>query len=370
MRVIIITNMIPPYRDPLFEEIAKNKLINKLSVFTCKENEPNRKWIDKKNYYYEVKKFQGVSIIIGNKLNPYKILHLYPSMILNIMLEKPDHIILGDISLTTYLILSIVKLIGIKTTLWYEDSREIQEVNKISKYIKSFFYKFINNYITPSASSKKQLVNMGIKSRRIEIIPNAVENSKFLKLYKKNKLNKIKLKKTYKIESNIFCFTYIGQLIKRKRILETINLLTKTAKKNNIKILFIIAGQGDLSEEINELLIKNKFLDYKIFPYLNEKKLSEIYTISDSLILLSRNEPWGMVINEAMIHNLAFLTTDKVEAANYYKSEYKKSTVINYKDITEETIYQHMKLSKKRFTKLTKPIDPKGMADKFIEKIK
>ena len=66
--------------------------------------------------------------------------------------------------------------------------------------------------------------------------------------------------------------------------------------------------------------------------------------------------------NEAMIHNLA-LTTDKVEAANYYKSEYKKSTVLNYKDITEETIYQHMKLSKKRFKKLTKPIDPKGMAD-------
>ena len=46
MRVIIITNMIPPYRIHCLKKLLR--IANCSVIFTCKENEPNRKWIDKK----------------------------------------------------------------------------------------------------------------------------------------------------------------------------------------------------------------------------------------------------------------------------------------------------------------------------------
>ena len=47
MKLALITNMVPPYRDILFEEINKNKKIKDFCVYSFKQNEPNRRWEEK-----------------------------------------------------------------------------------------------------------------------------------------------------------------------------------------------------------------------------------------------------------------------------------------------------------------------------------
>ena len=141
-------------------------------------------------------------------------------------------------------------------------------------------------------------------------------------------------------------------------------------KKIKAEVFLIIIGKGYLEKEV-KLKIKNlKNLKSIYIKEINEELISEVYSLSDSLILLSDNEPWGMVINESMIHNLPFITSDNVEAANYYYRNYKNSTVENFTNINHKTIKNHIAKSKSKNINNIKPISPEKMAKTFIKFIK
>ncbi len=370
MKLALITNMIPPYRDILFSEIRKNKNVKDFCVYSFNKNEPNRKWVEDTKKDYQIIKTRGLSIIIGNKLNPIRIIHFYPKLILKVINKRPDFIILGDISITQYICLFVFHVFRIKTILWHEDSRKLYELNKISRFIKSFLYKIPIKYITPSISSKMQLIDMGIKDYKIAVIANPINNDKFKNLYKKNIIKKSELRNSYGISQNDLCFTFVGQLISRKRILETAKLVRDFSQVSNKKIYFVICGNGDLLEELKNFIFYNSEIKYIIFNNLNEEELSKIYTISDTLLLLSNNEPWGMVINEAMIHNLPIISTKEVEASNYYIDKYEGLTVAKFENINNSLIKNHLDKFINQKKCFVDPLDAKSIANQIINFIK
>ena len=360
--------MIPPYRDIFFESISLIKEVENLTVFICKKNEPNRSWDNVNSNLYKIKKLKGFSISFGNSSFSGKVIHFYPGIFLELLFNKPEHLIIGDISYTTYIALFIAKVLRLKSILWFEDSRDTKDLTIIARVVKNIFYKFADLFIVPSLSSKNLLRELGIDNKKIKIIPNAINNQKFFNLYKKNKDSKNLLRKKYNVPISSFCFVFVGQLIKRKRILETIQILDN--KKIKAEVFLIIIGKGYLEKEV-KLKIKNlKNLKSIYIKEINEELISEVYSLSDSLILLSDNEPWGMVINESMIHNLPFITSDNVEAANYYYRNYKNSTVENFTNINHKTIKNHIAKSKSKNINNIKPISPEKMAKTFIKFIK
>ena len=71
---------------------------------------------------------------------------------------------------------------------------------------------------------------MEIKEKKIKVIPNPIDNNKFKNLYKKNILIIKKLRNYYGIEKDDFCFLFVGQLIARKRTIETIKIVKRFLK--------------------------------------------------------------------------------------------------------------------------------------------
>ena len=86
--------------------------------------------------------------------------------------------------------------------------------------------------------------------------------------------------------------------------------------KNFLKYVeFSIVGSGELEKYCKDFIQKNNLKNVRLFNFQNQKQLRSFYNKSDVLILPSRSEPWGLVINEAMAAGNAIIASDKVGSA-------------------------------------------------------
>jgi glycosyltransferase involved in cell wall biosynthesis len=57
---------------------------------------------------------------------------------------------------------------------------------------------------------------------------------------------------------------------------------------------------------------ENNIPDVTITGFVNQSQVGEVYAAADILALPSENEPWGLVINEAMNFSLPIVASDRV----------------------------------------------------------
>jgi len=131
-----------------------------------------------------------------------------------------------------------------------------------------------------------------------------IETIKDFRKYK-NELKKQIISK-YNIPLNKNVVIYSGRLIKRKNV----DLIIKSMEglKN---VFLLIVGDGEENEELSKLANKLK-IDYKITGFIeDQEELFKIYYVGDLLILPSYNEPWGLVVNEAMAAGLPVIVSNE-----------------------------------------------------------
>lgn len=99
-----------------------------------------------------------------------------------------------------------------------------------------------------------------------------------------------------------------GQLIERKGADLLIKAFSKRYK-NSDKSTLLIIGNGPfldtLIEQVNQLNLKN----IRFIEYLGDKEVCKYYSIADIFVLPSREEAWGLVVNEAMACGLPVLVS-------------------------------------------------------------
>ena len=103
---------------------------------------------------------------------------------------------------------------------------------------------------------------------------------------------------------------YAGKLDKNKN---TDYLLDNFVLMDSPSAHMVIAGDGD---EKNSLV--NKFGKHErihFLPFQNQSAMPFLYNLSDVFVLPSKNETWGLSINEAMACGKAILTNSTIGAA-------------------------------------------------------
>lgn len=102
-------------------------------------------------------------------------------------------------------------------------------------------------------------------------------------------------------------FLSVGQFIYRKGY----DILLKAI--NNIKDIDIgiyIVG-GEPTQEYLSYIKKNNITNVHFIGFINQEMLKNFYHASDVFIHPTREDIWGLVINEAMSYGLPIITTNK-----------------------------------------------------------
>ena len=101
----------------------------------------------------------------------------------------------------------------------------------------------------------------------------------------------------------------IGQFIPRKGF---DILLQSAANMKNKADIFIIGGEP--TEAYLKMREEQKLTNVHFVGFLKKEQLLEVYRAADLFVLPTREDIWGLVINEAMAYALPVITTDRCVA--------------------------------------------------------
>ena len=147
---------------------------------------------------------------------------------------------------------------------------------------------FIKKYI-PQKYSKEII-------KKIEIIPNGIDDFWLNNSYKNRNINEI----NKKIQNKHINIIVVSQILKRKNI-PLIQKATKTMVKSGWDIELNVVGKSMNKRELKKI-IKDK--NTKYLGEMNKEELIKYYRKADIFILPSKRETFGLVYAEAMTQGL------------------------------------------------------------------
>ena len=168
----------------------------------------------------------------------------------------------------------------------------------LSIFQEFFCLRRAENIVTVSNMSQSALLSWGIDSRKITVIPNAINQAS---------IRRKRRKTTYNSATK---FLYVGRLYPSKGIdilIEAIDIL-KGRGINNFHV--DIVGQGPLLKYCQRKIEAGNLRNCNMKGFVSQQELAKLYQEADCLICPSRLEGFGIVLLEAAANNLAIIANN------------------------------------------------------------
>lgn len=297
-RILYLTNLPSPYRRDFFELLGKKC---ELTVIYEKSSSLDRdsNWVSEVNSKGVFNEIYLDSEAMINRCSPWKLLKSF------IIKKEYNYIILGMYS--TLLSLKSIFFLKHKKIPYYisSDGGFIKKDNFIKKFIKKYAFGSAKKIFCVSEENAKYLIHYGAKRENLIFYH-------FTSLYRKDIIDTIlseKQKKEVKNELGIKeekVILYVGQFIERKGI----DLLIDACQNINDVGIYLIGKQNNNNEYAKKIRDKYKSNIHEI-SFLKKEELVKYYCSADLFILPTREDVWGLVVNEAMARGLPVITTNK-----------------------------------------------------------
>jgi glycosyltransferase involved in cell wall biosynthesis len=299
-KILWLTNLPAPYRFPIWARIAQD-LDLKVAFLLKEKNWRNWSVQQDVNWSYQflslnskkIKEFDLVPSIRGSKR----------------ILDGIKVVIIGGWESPFYWrTLRTAKRRKIPVIQFYESTQASHRFNNILiRKIRYAIFSKADFIVTAGAASTKAVEAMGVAPQKIITLFNPVDVSWFHSFAQSHRVE----------QTPGHRFIYVGQLIERKNVAAVIRAFAEIRSESDT---LTIAGDGPLAQNLKELTQTLGISDSVLFAgHKNQEELAELYATSNTLILASTNEVWGLVVNEALASGLHIVVSDKCGVADFIK---------------------------------------------------
>lgn len=307
-KAIYFYQYLPPWRIDVFNEIAKHYDLT--IVFTDAESEGftyNRSLLLSK-----LKDIKTIFLNNGFKIGTRPVRFGIYKIIKNI---KPDIIFSHEYSPTSILVALYRKLKFFKYKYVITTSDNLKMAEDV-KGVKSFFRSYVLNRadgIVVYSDSVKKWYETHFPNLQVEICPN-IQNPNTLLKYRTDFKPIIEeyYKKFGLKDEKVMLF--VGRLVHVKGLDLLLNALSKTPTDYKL----VIVGEGTLENDLKKQTKDLGISDKVIFAGgYSGAKLYAWYDIANFFILPSRYEPFGAVVNEALIYGCPVIASKYMGAIDF-----------------------------------------------------
>ena len=293
-RILYLTNIPSPYRVEFFNELTKYMDV---TVAFELRNAKNRdaSWQSEENY-----KFKAVFMkpLITRTESAY-----CPEVFKLLKEFKNDIIVVGGYATPTGMA-AILYLKAKKIPFYLNcDGGFVSNDSLFKKKVKAFFIGSANYYLSTGVGADKYLLHYGAKKERIYHYSFSSLREEDIEVTAKIKEEKLKLRNLLGIcEEKMVVF--VGSFIHRKGI----DILLKACKDLEDTAVVLVGG-SDISAYTD--IVSGKLKEH-IYPVgFKDKEEIKKYQAADLMVLPTREDIWGLVVNEAMAQGLPIVTTNR-----------------------------------------------------------
>lgn len=226
---------------------------------------------------------------------------------------RPDVINLtGYYDPAQLLLLAWAKLNGIRVVMQNESTAADHDRGGWKEQFKRLIFNRCDGFFCFGSQSARYVTDFGINPEKILLQKNAVDNPTLQAVYEKAIPQRAVQQQLLGLRPHNFIF--VGRLIEFKNLPVLISAFAEARNQspNASQWGLILVGDGVerdlLVDQVKSLELAGSV---KFLPGRPWYTVPEILALSDVLVLPSRSEPWGLVVNEAMACGLPVLVSNR-----------------------------------------------------------
>ena len=221
----------------------------------------------------------------------------------------------GYMCATFWIALAAAKLSGIPmmygtdaTTLFPIDGRTWKL--PVKKWLWPRLFRMADVVIAPSSGTAMLMRSLNVPDEQIQLMPYVVDNDWWTE--KAKSVDRRSVRTKWNVPENANVVLFCAKLQPWKRPADVLHALHRAEIPNSY---LVFAGEGPLRKTLERDAAALGISDrIRFLGFVNQSALPEVYVSSDVMVLPSEYEPFGLVVNEAMLCGCGVIVSDRVGA--------------------------------------------------------
>jgi glycosyltransferase involved in cell wall biosynthesis len=165
-------------------------------------------------------------------------------------------------------------------------------------------------FLPTGSRSAEYLRRYHVPESRIRIMPYCIDVGAFASAAQRARANRKRLRAEFGASDGEQIVLFVGKLVGLKGIPTLIDALVRLSASGQA-VRLVLAGSGPLAADL-AAMANAHLLPVTLLGFVNQSGMPDVYAAADVLVLPSRSETWGLVVNEAFACGLPAVVSDRV----------------------------------------------------------
>lgn len=192
--------------------------------------------------------------------------------------------------------------LGLKRSKWRRRLRD---------GILSLAYRNVAACLAIGSRNRAYYRSLGVPECRIFDVPYTVDNDRFVAAARLSVEERRQLREKFGLPSEQPVVLYASKFTRRKHPDDVVAAVAQL-RERGIRVSLLLVGSGELEGALRQQVAQLGLADVAFAGFVNQAELPRVYAASDVFVLPSENEPWGLIVNEAMCAGLPVVVADEV----------------------------------------------------------
>jgi glycosyltransferase involved in cell wall biosynthesis len=330
-RLVILSEIIAPYRIPVFNALARHVGIDLHVMFLAESDPALRDWLvykDEIRFSYQVlpswrKRFAGHNLLLNRGLR-------------TALRKAAPHVILcgGYNYLASWLAIRWAGRNRIPFILWVESTeQDFRSRNWVIEFLKTKFLRRCGAFVVPGKSSFEYVKHYGAREEDIFTAPNAVDQELFGRRASVVRQDDRMHRQALQVPPRFFLF--VGRLVREKGVFDLLEAYGRLTPELRAAVGVVLVGEGTARAELVRRASLIEPGQIQFTGFVQREQLAPYYALAEVFVFPSHTDPWGLVVNEAMACGLPVISSDAAGCTADLVEDHENGRVVRRGDVAQ-----------------------------------